>query len=239
MLAYSTNAKSALRVHTNGAHGKFSVPHAQLLLDHGIYLLPFTADHLGGLGPFAHHFLFGLDSSPPPPFPPPPWTQPTNFPSNPAAFRVFSHALHHAPSHLLPRADSAWRSSQPPNTPPPCFGSTYHTHMPSQWASQALGLNLSLALATHLSGGLSRLLDRELSRRLSQQQASTSFRSTPFRAPPAPFLPPGPAFSFGDPDFPDPSNADSPHARPRVPSPRLPSPLPTLRVPARTVVRSL
>ena len=89
-------------------------------------------------------------------------------------------------------------TSQPPHTRPPCFGSTYHTHMPSQWGSQALGLNISLALATHLSLGLSKLLSHDLTRRRTQHLSSSSFRSTPFRAPPPPFLSPGPF----TPDFP-------------------------------------
>lgn len=178
---------SALRAHHDKAHTKFSTPCISHLHDTGIYLLPFTVDHLGGLGPFSSTFFFG---SPDPAFPEPSWTQSANFPSNPAAFRAYTITHDHAPRNLFSSADAAWRSAHPPGQPVPRFGSTYHTHTPSQWASQALGLNISLALATHLSRGISRLLSHDMSRRKLEQNSSVA--TTPFRAPPPPFLPPGP-----------------------------------------------
>jgi hypothetical protein len=42
----------------------------QTLLDHRMAVIPFSVNHLGGLGPFSLELLFAPASSPAPPFPP-------------------------------------------------------------------------------------------------------------------------------------------------------------------------
>ena len=115
-----------------------------------ITLLPFTIDHLGGLGHFTHSFLFG--PHPPtqfPTIPKPPWTHPNHFPHTPAFF-AYQRALH-APPSLLPSASRAWKN-QTRNTHR--FGSSRSTTSPSHWAIQTLSLNISLALTSHLNTAL-------------------------------------------------------------------------------------
>jgi len=85
----------------------------------GIMLLPFSVDHCGALGHFAHHFLA---NAPAQHTPFSPW--PTKCECGPQGARTTG-----------------------------CFGSSYHTHTPSQWATQALSLNVSLG--QHLSTALS------------------------------------------------------------------------------------
>jgi hypothetical protein len=49
------------QVHNDSAKQKYNVPHAHQLLTHNIALLPFTIDHLGGIGHQATQFLFGTE----------------------------------------------------------------------------------------------------------------------------------------------------------------------------------
>ena len=119
-----------------------------------VSLLPFTIDHLGGFGHFAHSFLFG--PTPPPPFAPPPpkppWTTPNDFPHSPAFF-AYQRALH-TPNSLLDRASRQWRIQ----TKHQVFHNPLRsTTSPSRWALQSLSLNISLALATHISKALTSL----------------------------------------------------------------------------------
>ena len=119
-----------------------------------ITLLPFTLDHLGGLGHFTHTFLFGTHPPPPfsPPPPKPPLSSPQDFPHSPAFF-AFQRALH-APNNLLARASRQWRT-QTKNTHLPGHART--TNSPSHWALQSLALHISLSLTTHLAKALTTL----------------------------------------------------------------------------------
>lgn len=106
-------------------------------------LLPFTVDPLGGLGYFAHRFLFGTTGSKPCP-PAPSWS-PNDLP--PAAFASYQYTTGPlAITGLLPAADASWRSSFHSTS----FGSSYQAHLPSQWALQTLGCNMIRALNGHL-----------------------------------------------------------------------------------------
>jgi hypothetical protein len=102
------------------------------------FLIPFTIDHLGGLGYFAHRLLLGTTDSPPPP----PWHQPTDLPTT-SAYNLFSSTLQHSPLNLLQAANSNC-------DPRSHFGSSHHSHTPKLWALQILGLNFTSATSHHL-----------------------------------------------------------------------------------------
>jgi hypothetical protein len=135
------------KVHDESARQKFNVPHAYALLTHNIILLPFTIDHLGGLGSFATNFLFGEPTTAiiPTASSPPKWT-PQSFPRNPDAYLLYLRTLEKCPTNILHSANHNWNMGAQVKRP---FGSTYHTATPSAWAIQTLGLNLVKALAHH------------------------------------------------------------------------------------------
>jgi hypothetical protein len=56
----------------------------------------------------------------------------------------------HAPTNLFRRADENWTRLHPFTR----YGRSYHTSLPSHWAQQFLGLNLTVLLTTHLSSRL-------------------------------------------------------------------------------------
>jgi hypothetical protein len=107
-----------------------------------ISMIPFTVDHLGGLGYFAHQFLFAPNNAP------------LLIPITPGSSH-FTHAagqlaFHNAlksPLHLLSRANDEYKSLQPRFGR---FGRSHHSSTPQQWALQCLSLNLSNALGAHL-----------------------------------------------------------------------------------------
>jgi hypothetical protein len=124
--------------------GSYSQNRPQILQDlvtTGIQLLPFSLDHLGGIGPLGQRFLGLLPDPPPPPaFPP-------SFHQDPAASSLFTRVSGPlGATALLPRADSVWRARHGTQY----FGTSYHSTLPSQWARQTLGLNATLALSAHL-----------------------------------------------------------------------------------------
>jgi hypothetical protein len=76
--------------------------------------------------------------------------------------------------HLADKATQVWRTIRPSTR----FGSTHHTHTPTQWALQALSLNISHALATALTTALQ---DRPSTATASNRPAPPAFRyPTPF-----------------------------------------------------------
>jgi len=169
-------AHRASLAHQTSARNKFNRDIAPYLLSHQVALLPFSVDHLGGLGSFAHHFLFGKK---PPDYScaaPPSWG-PDNFRTHPTAL-LLAQQVTTLPA-ILPQADTEWASRGR-------FGSTSHTNTPSQWAIQALGLNISTALATHLYSSIANLL------RHHPSPKRTLLDPVPFRCPPAPPRFPGP-----------------------------------------------
>ena len=166
--------KLAHSVHHKASRDKFcsSQQRIKAINDHHLVLLPFTVDHLGGLGYFAHQLLFSNKKTPTtlPPLPPkPPWpddrlggTDARTKP-RPDSFQAYQTALK-APSGLIFLANEHWDSSHR-------FGSSYHQHTPAQWALQHLALNVSSALVQHCIKSISSLRYNNLCLRQSQRTA--------------------------------------------------------------------
>lgn len=168
-----------LKAHENSAKLKFNVSHANHLLFHDILLLPFTIDHLGGIGPHAHKFLYGTV----PPISFPEWSS-TTFPTNPAARQLAQTVDKYMPQKIFQRATHAWTQGQQHQQP---FGSSYHTRTPTNWATQALALNVTLALAKHLQLH-SESLHKYQSRQTQKNAEQILHHFPPFYLPPPPFL---------------------------------------------------
>ena len=111
---HQTIANLASKTHQEAARNKFcrdpnTVRH---LFHNGVYLLPFTVDHLGGIGSFAEHLLFSSDHQPHlfHPGQPPPWNDPhfgkdaKRSSAHPQAFALYQETPH-APSNLLSAAN--------------------------------------------------------------------------------------------------------------------------------------
>ena len=104
----------ASRTHQESARAKYcrDPETAKHLLHNGVYLLPFTVDHLGSLGSFAETLLFSSDNNPHPfsTAHPPDWQDPhfgrnaSRSLSHPAAFALYQH-LRHAPSKIISTAN--------------------------------------------------------------------------------------------------------------------------------------
>jgi hypothetical protein len=96
-------------------------------------------DHLGGIGTLGHRLLFGHDPHKAP--------QPTTTnPSNRHSLLLYNAAYGPlAPTDLLRRPDENWTRSHPYSR----FAPSYHTSLPSHWAQQLLGLNLTVTLHNH------------------------------------------------------------------------------------------
>ena len=106
-------AKLASRTHNEAARAKYcrDPNTATHLLHNGIYLIPFTVDHLGSLGHFATRLLFHQDH--PLPFStaePPDWKDPhfgkstTRSNQHPAAFALYQN-VEHSPENILAKAN--------------------------------------------------------------------------------------------------------------------------------------
>jgi hypothetical protein len=141
--AHLRSIRSKLTGRTHSSVSNASIIQAINTAD--IALLPFTVDHLGGLGYFSHRLLFH-EKDPPFPAPPPPNFLPTHF-SHPHAYRAYSTLLKSTPG-VLSQANYEWSQLRPHH--PTRFGQTYHTSTPQQWALQCFSLNLSHGLASHL-----------------------------------------------------------------------------------------
>ena len=141
---FSMRAKLEGRCHSN-IPGHSII---QAINDNHAALLPFTVDHFGGLGPLSIPLLFHPKRSPILPAPP---LQPEmlNF-TNEHSQIALSRSIHNTNLHLADRATTTWKTVHP-QLP---FGSTHHTFTPTQWAMQALSLNISHALATAISTAL-------------------------------------------------------------------------------------
>ena len=147
----SQSAVTATQRHLVAEKQKFddntSSPRQQVfqdLVNQNIILLPFTVDHLGGLGTCGHRFYFGPD---PHKAPDPTLSPPRD--RNGALLYARAYGPH-APTDLFRRADENWTRLHPFTR----YGRSYHTSLPSHWAQQFLGLNLTVLLTTHLSSRL-------------------------------------------------------------------------------------
>ena len=145
-------------------------------------VIPFTVDHLGGLGTFAHSLLFGKrhhPSTPTPPLPLPPLQ--FDHPQIQAAYNR-SSSLDIA---FLLSANTSWSNINRNLSRNTRFGTTYRTATPLQWALQNLALNFSFALANHFNRALNRLSNRSsVSATLSDPQHLPRYSSQ--RAPTSP-----------------------------------------------------
>jgi hypothetical protein len=128
-------------------------------------LLPFTVDHLGGLGPLSIPFLFHPKRSPITHAPP--ITADMLSLSNDQSLYTFDRAVDSTNLHIADKATQIWKINHP-KTP---FGNTHHTFTPTQWAMQALSLNISHALANAITTAL------------QEQPTSTTRPPTTFRGP--------------------------------------------------------
>jgi len=140
-----TTAATALSQHlkaeTKKFHGPDRCPARETLLAelnaNSMVLFPLSVDHLGGLGPSAQTFLYGTP-------PPPTHAIPPDKFNNAHAWTAYCNTrTNHTPKGLLPAADLQWRKHHPMRR----FGQSYHTQLPSQWATQLLGLNITIAYA--------------------------------------------------------------------------------------------
>ena len=109
-------------------------------------MIPFTIDHLGGLGPMAYSFLFDRKEAPFVCSAPLPST--ARLCSNMRLDATHQRAIA-TPVHLLTRANQHW-SAQSSRS----IGSTYHAQSPTQWALQMLSVNFSRAFSTHIQHAL-------------------------------------------------------------------------------------
>ena len=136
------------RVHEESAREKICVPYAKAFLIHGVTVLPFTVDHLGGLGSFATSFLFGSSATATiqPAEKAPPWTI-QDFCSNKVAFPLYQQIDDIVPKALFPRQTRHGaplptpRVTDPPTTPSfprngPC--KRWHSTRPLAWQTTSL-----------------------------------------------------------------------------------------------------
>ena len=156
----------------------------QAINTNDITLLPFTVDHLGGLGYFSHRLFFDTPA-PPFPLPPPPNFQPTHFP-HPHAYRAYSNLLQSTPG-ILSQANHEWSQLRPVR--PARFGQTHHTTTPQQWALQCFSLNLTHGLAAHLLRARASCLAASASTTISHDILGPTFRQSHHRPPLVPGAP--------------------------------------------------
>jgi hypothetical protein len=126
----------------NGRYDDSRIASLNDLVSQNILFLPFIVDHLGGLGPLAHRFLYGPD-----PDRAPAPTLPRRSQMNSCSLTLLNRAYGPLGAvNLLGRADEQWLAQNPDQR----YGPSYHTSLPSQWATQFLGLNITTALTSRI-----------------------------------------------------------------------------------------
>ena len=136
----------------NATGAAWPYPRDQVLLNlesRKIALVPFTIDHLGGIGSMAHQLLFQPSQAP---FPAPLPT-PANYLSS-ALFPPIHQRARNIQPHILTQATHHWKADNP-------IGTTHHSRSPVQWAMQVLSLNLTRAHAKHLCFHLDRCVQAQ------------------------------------------------------------------------------
>jgi len=108
----------------------------------GLLLCPFTMDHLGGLGPFAHKLLFST-KAPPWPGPPPEFDITKNLAHTHGDTALERSRL--APHGIISRASANWSSAREST-----YGTTHHDSTPMRWAVNTLSLKIISALSAHI-----------------------------------------------------------------------------------------
>jgi hypothetical protein len=163
------------KAHHTSARAKFAGTYPNIIADlnsTGIFLLPFTIDHLGGIGHHFHRFLYPPNALLLPPEPLP-FTEPNDFLHYPAYVAHTNSET--CPAHILKQANHNWYHMHGHATR---FGTSYHTTLPQQWATQALALNLSYRLAQHMAIAVVKESDHKMTERL--HQISRSFHGKTF-----------------------------------------------------------
>ena len=113
------------------------------LLRHGYLLLPATVDPGGQLGPLLTHFLWQAGRRPLPGLPCPAPVRILSASPSATQLRAQAHALL-TKVGLFQKSDRAWRLANPARSFSPSH------HLPSHWASQVLGHNVTVSMALHL-----------------------------------------------------------------------------------------
>ena len=187
-------AESASRTHQDAAREKFcrDPTTAQHLLQNGVYLLPFTVDHLGSLGSFADNFLFPFSHHPYnfSTAQPPAWDNP-NFGKDtrrshphPQAYALYQEATH-APSNLLTAANRETKRFSYPEA---------QIHSLGHYAKASLSHAIVSSLAIHANNSMAAIRATNTKIRLRTTQLQNL--STPNYAPITPIYSPAPAAQF-------------------------------------------
>ena len=178
----------ASKTHQDAARDKFcrDPTTAQHLYDNGVYLLPFTVDHLGGLGSFAEHLLFPSEHQPHlfHPGKPPTWDDP-HFGKNslrssahPQAFALFQETTH-APANLLTAANKETKRF--------CYPEA-HLYSMGHFAKASLSHAIVTSLAIHVNNHMTAIHQYHTARQKRTTQLQNLSR--PFFAPITPIYSP-------------------------------------------------
>ena len=136
------------------------------LNNRAMLLRPFTIDQYGQFGPLAYTTLYGKpgphqlhDASE---------RLQTGLGHNPAKFMLTQNYHPAAPSGLLPKADKQWKAEladQGKHHSTHWFTGSYHAQLPSQWAEQVIGFNITRALSQYFYNAVRvlRVLDSTVS----------------------------------------------------------------------------
>ena len=178
-LIYRTHLASIRnKLHGRGRDNK---PSAAIIneINHTNHLLvPFTVDHLGGLGRYALSFLFDEHDSPIP-ICKLDIAETYNFTHHPAATAYTR--MKSDPLRIASLATHEWTKTHGKLQ----FGTTYHSQTPSNWALQSLSLNIVRGLADFLQKSL-----RGLSKQTAEHNARRPTQARPVRVyGPTPYLP--------------------------------------------------
>ena len=175
--SFDSLAHDASQIHHHAARNKFThdTTTTALINTNNLLLLPFSIDHLGGLGHFAHNFFFGappwysLSPSNPPSWPTPQLGRSDRCLPHTDGFLAFNNLLQFAPSNLIHAAQTRSQS-----TPAP-FQQSLRRH-----ATLTLGHAITTALAQHVLDALS-TTDLHLSqqRKIHRIQKSSVFTVCP------------------------------------------------------------
>ena len=191
---HNTLATLASRTHQEAARAKFcrDPEISKHLLHNGIYLLPFTVDHLGALGSFADRLLFPSIYQPHlfSTTQPPPWTNAffgkdeKRSKAHPAAYRLFQEASD-APSNLFTAANNKTKKFSYPEA---------HIFSIGHYAKASLGHAIVSALATHANTNIAAIRQHQTTRKTRTTQLQNL--ATPCFAPVTPIYSPAPLAQF-------------------------------------------
>ena len=165
---------------------------AKHLFDNGIYLIPFTVDHLGGLGSFADRLLFPSEYHPHifTTTQPPPWQNPyfgkdqKRSKPQPSAFRLFEESTE-TPSNLLTAANAKTKKFSYPEA---------HIYSIGHFAKASLGHAIVSALATHANNNIGAIRQHQSKQKLRTTQLHNL--ASPCFAPVTPIYSPAPMAEF-------------------------------------------